>query len=105
MPDQQPMSKPIRLVFIGWGAINIRVGALLAERNAPVQIVGIAAIDTPENRASIPQGVPFLASPNELAELRPDLVVEAAGLAAVVMWAVRGLAAAAWGVLASTRAF
>ena len=105
MPDQQPMSKPMRLVFIGWGAINIRVGALLAQRNAAVQIVGIAAIDTPENRASIPQGVPFLASANELAELRPDLVVEAAGRAAIDMWAERALAAAPGMIIASTSAF
>jgi aspartate dehydrogenase len=99
------MIKPIRLVFIGWGAINTRVGALLAQRNAAVDIVGIAAIDTPENRASIPQGVQFLASPNELAALRPDLVVEAAGRAAIDMWAESALAAAPGMIIASTSAF
>ncbi|MEA2660001.1 MAG: aspartate dehydrogenase, partial [Candidatus Binatota bacterium] len=88
-PDDMATLKPhsprkrVRAVFIGWGAINGRVGALLAARNAAVEIVGIAAIDTPESRASIPPGVRFLTSPRELAGLRPDIVVEAAGRAAI----------------------
>jgi aspartate dehydrogenase len=99
------MRRRIRAVFIGWGAINLRVGALLAQRNSAVEIVGIATIDTPENRASIPQGVHFLASPSELAALRPDLVVEAAGRAAIDVWAEPALAAAPEMIIASTSAF
>jgi aspartate dehydrogenase len=97
--------KRIRAVFIGWGAINGRVGALLAARNAAVEIVGIAAIDTPESRASIPPGVRFLTSPRELAGLRPDIVVEAAGRAAIDIWAEAALAAAPAVIIASTSAF
>src|SRR5436305_4536746 len=97
--------KRIRAVFIGWGAINGRVGALLAARNAAVEIVGIAAIDTPESRASIPRGIRFLISPRELAELQPDLVVEAAGRAAIDVWAEAALAAAPALIIASTSAF
>jgi aspartate dehydrogenase len=97
--------KRIRAVFIGWGAINVRVGTLLAQRNSPVDIVGIAASDTPENRASIPPGIRFLASPAELAELQPDIVVEAAGRAAIDAWAEAALAAAPAMIVASTSAF
>jgi len=95
----------LRTVFIGWGAINTRVGALLAQRNAAVEIVGIASIDTPANRASIPRDVQFLASPGELSDLRPDLVVEAAGRAAIDMWAEAALGAAPAMIIASTSAF
>jgi aspartate dehydrogenase len=99
-----PPRKRIHAVF-GWGAINSRVGALLAARNAAVEIVGIAAIDTPESRVSIPLGVRFLTSPRELAGLRPDIVVEAAGRAAIDIWAEAALAAAPAVIIASTSAF
>src|SRR3954463_743799 len=92
-PEHQPVTNRIRAVFIGWGAINGRVGALLAARNATVEIVGIAAIDTPESRASIPPGIRFLTSPRELAQLQPDIVVEAAGRGAIDVWAEAALAA------------
>jgi aspartate dehydrogenase len=104
-PEAHPQKKRTRAVFIGWGAINIRVGTLLAQRHAAVEIVGIAAIDTPENRALIPQGIRFLTSPSELAALRPDLVVEAAGRAAIDVWAEAALAAAPAMIIASTSAF
>jgi len=77
----------------------------LAQRNAAVEIVGIATIDTPENRAAIPREVHFLAAPSELASLRPDLVVEAAGRAAIDMWAEAALLAAPAMIIASTSAF
>ncbi|MEA2977761.1 MAG: aspartate dehydrogenase [Alphaproteobacteria bacterium] len=97
--------KRIRAVFIGWGAINVRVGALLTQRTAAVDIVGIAALDTPESHAAIPPGIRFLTSPRELAALRPDIVVEAAGRAAIDIWAEAALAAAPAMIVASTSAF
>jgi aspartate dehydrogenase len=97
--------KRIRAVFIGWGAINVRVGALLTQRNAAVDIVGIAALDTPESRAAIPPGIRFLTSRRELAALRPDIVVEAAGRAAIDIWAEAALAVAPAMIVASTSAF
>ena len=110
-PDEMKLTgfrvpqKRIRVIFIGWGAINMRVGALLAQRNAAVEIVGIATLDTPEGRAAIPRGIHFLASPRELAALQPDIVVEAAGRAAIDMWAEAALAAAPAMIIASTSAF
>lgn len=94
------MKKNVRLVFIGWGAINAHVGALLA-----LDIVGIATIDTPEARASIPRGVRFLGDPAELAASNPDIVVEAAGRAAIDMWAEPALVASPAMIVASTSAF
>jgi len=99
------MQKPMRLVFIGWGAINSRVGALLRQRETPVEIAAIAAIDTPQARAQLPHGVPFLGSPDELAAFAPDLVVEAAGRAAISQWAPAALAASPAMITASTSAF
>jgi aspartate dehydrogenase len=105
MTGTRSPQKRTRAVFIGWGAINRRVGALLAQRNAAVEIVGIAALDNQESRAAIPKDVRFLTSPRELASLRPDIVVEAAGRAAIDIWAAAALAAAPAMIVASTSAF
>lgn len=99
------MTKRARIAFIGWGAINARVGALLAERKTDIEIVGIATVDTPEARAALPDGVTFLASLEQLADLKPDLVVEAAGRAAIDQWASAALGAAPAMIIASTSAF
>lgn len=98
------MPRKLRLVFIGYGAINSRVGDLLKIRDAPVEIVGVATKDDPAERARIPRGVPFLASPSQLAALKPDLVVEAAGRAAIDAWAPAALAASPCVIIASTSA-
>lgn len=99
------MQRRLRLVFIGFGAINSRVADLLRARNAPVDIVAVATKDDPAERARIPEGVPFLAAPAELAGLKPDLVIEAAGRAAIDAWAPVALAAAPAMIIASTSAF
>jgi aspartate dehydrogenase len=99
------MSERLRLVFIGFGAINSRVADLLKTRGAAVDIVGVATKDDPAERARIPQGVPFLASPSDLAALKPGLVVEAAGRAAIEAWAPAALAASPAMIIASTSAF
>lgn len=96
--------RPLRIAFIGWGAINSRVGALLAQRRTPVDLVGIATVDTAEARSAIPSGIPFLRDPLQLRELKPDLVVEAAGRAAIEQWAPEVLACGATLVIASTSA-
>jgi aspartate dehydrogenase len=99
------MPRRVRLVFIGFGAINSRVADLLKARNAPADIVAVATKDDPAERARIPEGVPFLASPSELAALKPDLVIEAAGRAAIDAWAPAALAASPHMIIASTSAF
>lgn len=99
------MNRNLRVVFIGFGAINSRVADLLKQRGAAIEIAGVATKDDPVERARIPSGVPFLASPTDLAALKPDLVVEAAGRAAIDMWAPAALAAAPCMIMASTSAF
>jgi aspartate dehydrogenase len=95
----------LRVVFIGWGAIGSRVGDLLAQRRSPVAIVGVATIDTPAARAAIPSDLRFVEQPAELAVLKPDLVVEAAGRAAIDQWAPAALEHAKAMIIASTSAF
>src|SRR5262249_54980997 len=69
------------------------------------EIVGVATIDTPEARAAIPKHIPFVGDPARLAELAPDLVVEAAGRRAIDQWAPTALAHAKAMIIASTSAF
>lgn len=99
------MKKRLRLAFIGWGAINTRVSALLTQRQANADIVGIATSGSPESRSKIPPSVPFLGDPDDLARVEPDLVVEAAGRAAIDKWAPAALAQASSIIIASTSAF
>jgi aspartate dehydrogenase len=99
------MRSTARVVFIGWGAINSRVGQLLQLRGSAVEIAAIATIDSPEARSLLPSGVPFLSSAEQLADLKPDLVVEAAGRAAIQQWAPAALAASPTMIVASTSAF
>lgn len=90
----------MRLVLIGWGAIGAEVARLLASRNAPVDLVAVAVRDTAR---ALPYAL--ITDPAELAALRPDLVVEAAGRAAVMPWGESALQAGADFAPASTSAF
>lgn len=89
-----------RLVLVGWGAIGAQVARLLAERAAPVELMAVGVRD-----ASRRLPVPVIADPAHLAAFRPDLVVEAAGRAAVMPWGQAALAAGADFAPASTSAF
>jgi aspartate dehydrogenase len=93
----------LRVAFIGWGAINSRVGSLLGERSAPVDIVAVAT--SSQRTAPARPNVLFLDHPERIAEIQPDLVVEAAGRAAVGIWAPMALRHAKALVVASTSAF
>jgi aspartate dehydrogenase len=97
--------KPLRLAFIGWGAIARRVAALLQERNGNVAVVGIGTRNAPQHDSVLPDGARWLAMPNGLCDLAPDLVVEAAGRAAVEPWGLASLRCAQAFVVSSTSAF
>ncbi len=90
----------MRLVLIGWGAIGAEVARLVAARKAPVDLVAVAlrnpARDLP---------CPAITDPAALASFHPDLVVEAAGRAAVLPWGEAALASGADFAPASTSAF
>lgn len=90
----------MRLVLVGWGAIGATVAQLLADRSAPVDLVAVGlrnpARDLP---------CPAITDPADLVAFRPDLVVEAAGRAAVIPWGEAALSAGADFAPASTSAF
>lgn len=94
-----------RLAFIGWGAINSRVGELLRERESPVDIVAVATGKSSGARAAWPDSAALLSSPDDLIALKPDLVIEAAGRAAISQWGPAALVAAPTVIFASTSAF
>lgn len=99
------MPPPLRLAFIGWGAINSRVGEILRERRSPVNIVAVATGTSSGARNALPDGAARLSGPDDLIALKPDLVIEAAGRAAISQWASAALAAAPAVIFASTSAF
>lgn len=90
----------MRLVLVGWGAIGSEVVRLLSVRNAPVEVIAVAVRDTARSLH-----YPLISDPGELAALNPDLVVEAAGRAAVMPWGEAALRAGADFAPASTSAF
>lgn len=94
----------LRLVLVGWGAIGTEVARLLSARAAPVTLAGVAVRDASTLRAGLAD-VPLIHDPSELAALTPDLVVEAAGRAAVLPWGRAALEAGADFAPASTSAF
>lgn len=89
----------MRLVLVGWGAISRRVSELLP---AGVTLVGVGL--RPNSVAELPGGVARVDGPEGLAGLLPDLVIEAAGRAAVAPWGMAALAAGADFVPTSTSA-
>jgi aspartate dehydrogenase len=93
------------LVFIGWGAINSRVGEILGQRRTPVDIVAVATTTKSESRAAMPAGAMVLRSAEQMTSLKPDLVIEAAGRSAIAQWGAAALAAAPAVIFASTGAF
>ena len=101
----KPSRKPLRLALIGWGAINRRVAGLLAERdNGDIGIVAVA-VRNPAAADDIPAGAKLITTPDELAGLDLDLIVEAAGREAVGIWGEAALTHAPAFAVASTSAF
>ena len=98
--------KPLRLAIIGWGAIARRVAGLLAERvPQDVTIVAVGVRETTAVGAGLPAGAALLRNPDELAAVAPDMVIEAAGRAAVGPWGEAALRSADAFVVSSTSAF
>jgi hypothetical protein len=65
------------------GAIARRVAELLQARNDNIAIIGIGTRHAPKHDQELPEGARGLMAPSDLPDLAPDLVVEAAGRAAV----------------------
>lgn len=95
----------LRLGFIGWGAIATRVAELLAERDAPVDIVAVAVRDTARPRSDLPVGACLISESKELSGLNLDMAIEAAGRPSVPLWGEAALRHAKRFVVSSTSAF
>jgi aspartate dehydrogenase len=95
----------IRLCMVGWGAIGTRVVELLSERRRyDVEIAAIAK-RYPEHALGLPVGASLISQPQQLNGLNVDMVIEAAGQAAVSQWGEAALRHARSFVVSSTSAF
>ena len=98
--------KPLRICFVGWGAIAQRAAQLLLERNpARVDLVGVAVRETTKPRPDVPENTRVILQPGQLEDMELDLVVEAAGRDCVQAWASAALRTGADFMIASTSAF
>jgi aspartate dehydrogenase len=97
--------RPLRIAIVGWGAIARRVAGLLTARNDNIVLAGIATRRAPATRHELPDGVRWLPSPEALRDLAPDIVIEAAGRAAVEPWGLASLRYAGAFAICSTSAF
>ncbi len=103
--SEREAGRRLRLGFIGWGAIATRVAGLLAERNAPVDIVAVAVRDADKARLDLPAGARLVSRPDELSGLDLDMVIEAAGRASVPVWGEAALRHGRRFAVSSTSAF
>lgn len=88
------MTRRLRIVSVGWGAIMQRAAALIAERLPQAEFVGVAVRDEACDRPDWPQGARVLAGPDDLDPGFADLVIEAAKADAVEPWGVAALSRA-----------
>lgn len=95
----------MRLVLIGFGAINARVAELLAQRRPEIEIVAVAMRPGDRENVTLPKGTDAIFDPSDLPRYKPDLVVEAAGRAAIEAWADTALSCCKSFICASTSAF
>lgn len=92
---EQARHAPLRVCLIGSGAISRRVAEFLAEPPAGrIELAGIGTRRGSERGDWWPPSVRQVGSPAELAELHPDVVVEAAGRDAVAEWGSAALSVA-----------
>ena len=99
------MSEFEAICLVGWGAINQRVAAILAERSSPVTIVAVAVRDPEREREDLPAGARLITQPGDLAATGATLVIEAAGRDSVLPFGRAALAAGMDFAVSSTSAF
>jgi aspartate dehydrogenase len=97
-----PSSQPLRLAFIGWGAIARTTTKLLSD--SPVQIVAVAVRDN-RPRLDLPSNAALITRQEQLAEFTPDVVAEAAGRDSVGPWGHAAFEAGADFIVSSVSAF
>ncbi|MHC2017575.1 aspartate dehydrogenase [Methylobacterium sp. CM6247] len=100
-PDRR---RPLRIALVGWGAIARRVTHLLDARGSDVVLAGVGTRVRPDE-ADLPAWIRWLPEPAALAGVEPDMVIEAAGRAAVEPWGLVALRHAESFAVSSTSAF
>lgn len=103
-PSDAGTARHLRMVFVGWGAIARRVTQIVAGNDA-IEIAAVAVRDRTAARPDMPPGSRLLSQPDELEKHGIELVVEAAGRAAVLPWGRAALSAGADYVVCSASAF
>ena len=90
-------SEPLRVAFVGWGAIARAACRLLedGEAGAHIAVVAVAVRDASMSREDLPAGARLVTEPADLAAVAPDVVAEAAGRDGVAPWGRAALAAGA----------
>ena len=105
------MTGPLRVAFVGWGAIARTACRLLEAPQAgapievPIEVVAVAVRDGSTPRSDLPAGARLITRPGELAATAPDVVAEAAGREAVAPWGRAALGVGADFVVSSVSAF
>ena len=89
--------EPLRVAFVGWGAIARTACRLLedSEAGAPIEVVAVAVRDGSTPREDLPAGARLVTEPADLAAVAPDVVAEAAGRDGVAPWGRAALVAGA----------
>jgi aspartate dehydrogenase len=81
-----PALQPLRIVFVGWGAIARACCELLRARQSSVALVGVGLRAGRIADDPFIKGVARLTDPSQLAAVMPDVVIEAASRSAVGAW-------------------
>ena len=93
----------LRIVLVGFGAINRRVADLLAANGLPVRVAAVG-LRQARQIPSLP-AVRVLTRPDDIEAVGADLVIEAAGRDAVLPWGEAALQHAGAFVVSSSSAF
>ncbi|MBX4892963.1 aspartate dehydrogenase [Rhizobium bangladeshense] len=99
------VQKPLRLGFIGWGAINRRVAELLRERQGHRIAFSVVCLKDVVDVGDVPAGAKIITCPSELLDIELDFMIEAAGRGAVTEWGEAALQQSQVFVVASASAF
>jgi len=101
-----PAGGPLRVAFVGWGAIARAACRLLDDPpvGSSVEVVAVAVRDGSAPRGDLPAEARLLTDPSELAAAGPTVVAEAAGRDAVAPWGRAALGAGADLVVSSVSA-
>lgn len=94
--------RPLRVVFIGWGAISRSAAGLLQGESVEIVAVGVRSDIV---RDDLPPSARLIRHPHELHTIEADVVVEAASRESVAQWGRTALAAGMDFIVSSVSAF